>query len=375
MAKRFEELDALRGLAAAWVAIAHISAAGQWITDPLHPAIRFSPLRFLSQPHIPVVFFFVLSGFVLHRSIASRHDSYVAYAARRFIRIYVPYAASLIFSAGGMLFFLNPAVTAGLKDPDWAELNTATLLGHLAMTGLREHAQINGVIWSLIHEMRISLVLPLLALAFQRSIAAGLAVGFVVSLTGLATLSVFGQTQFYFPNSIFLGLPMSMFYLAPFTVGMALSEIVERYSPKSLAAGSLIAFCLSIIIIRALGLFYTGPSDYIVSIAAASVMAFAISSSTISNILRISALQYLGRISYSLYLFHLPTMLILIHCLHGRIGVGWVMIAAVPLVAIVAATAHHLVEAPSIRLSRRVARRCNAASSPSVPKAEVTSER
>lgn len=360
LAQRFRELDALRGLAAAWVALSHISSAGQWIGDALHPLVRFTPLRLLSQPHVPVIFFFVLSGFVLHRSIATRHDSYPAYAARRFTRIYMPYAASLIFAACGMLLFANPAVTAGASDPDWADLSLATLAGHFAMTGTRLHSQLNGVIWSLIHEMRISLILPFLSMVFTRSILAGALVGLAVSLMGFAILLAAGQTQFYFPNTAILAIPMSMFYVAPFAVGIATSEIVQRNNARTLLIGAVLCVGLCFVLFRLLGLNYTGLSDYIVATAAGAVIALSVSSSRLSATLTTAPLQNLGRISYSLYLFHLPVMLIMIHSFHGRATPAWVMVATVPIVAAVAAIAHRYVEAPSIRLSRAAGRWCNA---------------
>ncbi len=356
---RFPELDAMRGIAALWVAAAHFSEVGIGWFDVLHPAIRLTPLRLVPQAHIPVVFFFVLSGFVLYRALRRGSETYTAFALRRFIRIYGPYAASIAFAALGMLMFAKgpvPEASSSMNDY-WVRLDASTVLGHLAMTGVRPHVQLNVVTWSLIHEMRISLVIPLLAIVFARSVALGLAAAFCISVVGYSILSAAGQSQFWVPDTIALGIPMSMFYIAPFAVGMALGEVIDRHSPGVVLSVAVASLAGATALFRILALDHTGLSDYLVAIGAGAPMAIALTFAPLKRLLNTRPLTYLGKISYSLYLFHLPVLLLVAHALSGRVPLYVSVLIAIPVTAIVVVLAHRYVEAPSIELGKSMAKR------------------
>jgi peptidoglycan/LPS O-acetylase OafA/YrhL len=69
--------------------------------------------------------------------------------------------------------------------------------------------------------------------------------------------------------------------------------------------------------------------------------------------LRAAPLQWLGAISYSLYLVHVPVLLTGLHLAPGL--PAWVVAVAAPLASLLVATlVHRAVETPSIRLGRRV---------------------
>jgi peptidoglycan/LPS O-acetylase OafA/YrhL len=66
-------------------------------------------------------------------------------------------------------------------------------------------------------------------------------------------------------------------------------------------------------------------------------------------------LVWLGKISYSLYLFHLLVLLTLLHLLAGKVPVPALLILTPPLALLVAAIAFRLIEEPSKLVGRRIA--------------------
>ena len=71
--------------------------------------------------------------------------------------------------------------------------------------------------------------------------------------------------------------------------------------------------------------------------------------------LRSPALQWLGRVSFSLYLVHVPVALALAYALHGTLPAAAIAALTVVLALPAAAVFYVAVERPSLLLSRRAA--------------------
>src|ERR1700722_11258590 len=107
MSKRLEYLDSLRGLAAMQVLLGHclgifpIFAGAEGATsNPVVWALIYTPLHLFWNGAQAVIFFFVLSGFVLALPYFNhRAPFYESYLVRRFFRIYVPYIIVVTVSA------------------------------------------------------------------------------------------------------------------------------------------------------------------------------------------------------------------------------------------------------------------------------------
>src|ERR687894_2607052 len=100
---RISELDALRGVAAALVLSQHALAVAPRVPIPELPGARFatwalfehSPLRIVHHGRGAVLFFFVLSGYVLTRALLrSGSPGLLAFACQRTVRRMLPVAAS-----------------------------------------------------------------------------------------------------------------------------------------------------------------------------------------------------------------------------------------------------------------------------------------
>lgn len=162
-ARRIEELDALRGLAALVVFNSHcvlvLAAPPPWLA-----AVLRSPLApFLLGGHEAVLFFFLLSGFVLYlpytRGAVSR--PYLPYLVKRVCRICLPYLAGVAFVAAAYALFFRARPLPGISPYfSWAPMSRGEfwrLLGeHIAFLGSFHRERWNSSTWTLAEEMRIS---------------------------------------------------------------------------------------------------------------------------------------------------------------------------------------------------------------------------
>ena len=374
---RIIELDALRGLAAVTVVVGHslvvfpnFDRATRGIAGlDLVNTVKYSPLAIVQSGEAAVILFFVLSAFVLALPyLGPRAPSYRAFLAKRVCRIYLPYLA-IVGTAIALAALLGGGGLPGLSD--WAnarwqgDFGAGLLLGHATLLGSFDNAQFDPVLWSLVHEMRISLIFPLLVLAVVvlgplRSVVGALA----VLIIGLALNKV--GIHLDHPSDYF----RTLFYVPCFVAGILLArhhhEIVTRF--QRLSAVRRAGFVGSGVLL------FTYPSwmdpawfghahrhniDDIIAVTAGGCvfMIWALGSDGLAHFLRGRVPQFLGRISYSLYLLHAVVLLALLHLLDGAVPtlaiVGLMWLVALPL----AAASQRWIELPAIGLGKRLAAR------------------
>jgi len=95
---RYGQLDSLRGLAACSVVLCHATNVLPGVYDDPHRSwwLTQTPLALLRAGHAAVIFFFVLSGFVLTLPFLKGPVSYPSFLARRICRIWIPYATAMV---------------------------------------------------------------------------------------------------------------------------------------------------------------------------------------------------------------------------------------------------------------------------------------
>ena len=165
--RRLASLDALRGIAACVVVLGHC-----YMIIPEQPRAQFeglfwSPLRPFRNADAAVIIFFVLSGYVLAIPyLRGTQLSYPSYVIRRVCRIYIPFAASIVFAL--LLYsFASRQQVAGASEwfnTLWPSVQPgfSVLVNHLLMLGTGPDMALNPPMWTLVYEMRISLLFPLL---------------------------------------------------------------------------------------------------------------------------------------------------------------------------------------------------------------------
>jgi peptidoglycan/LPS O-acetylase OafA/YrhL len=364
--KRLTSLDALRGIAALWVVLHHCWASSA-AAIALGPMLRLTPLRLLWGARPPVIFFFVLSGFVLTLPfLRARKPPYVSFIVQRACRIYLPFAASIAVSlAAAMLLGAGPTPGAtALFNDIWSAVSPRLVAAHLLMTGVIGETNLNSPMWSLVQEMRVAVIFPLL-------VALAVAAGW--KRIGLAAAGVFGAAWlslhylgqdafgYYAAVSPAASVLLTAYFLLPFVIGITLAIHREALVAAFRGAGPrrkpmLWAASAAALLVPPL----SAGVELFYSLGAGLLIVLVLATPAAATALGAPPLQWLGRVSYSLYLIHIPVLAAAVHLLRAHLPLEWI-IAAVPLLSLLAAQAmFRLVEAPSIRLGRRLAERAGA---------------
>jgi peptidoglycan/LPS O-acetylase OafA/YrhL len=173
---RLPQLDALRGLAALSVFWYH--AFGMLPEKP--KALLFilaTPLGGIFNGRSAVWLFFVLSGFVLNRKFVEM-ETYPRFwksefIVRRIFRIYPAFLVTLLLAFAFKAFVFQPAeaysiYTEGFAKEWQASYSPSAVARVFTLIWPGIKVNINPPIWSLVEEMRISLIFPILIIAVNR---------------------------------------------------------------------------------------------------------------------------------------------------------------------------------------------------------------
>ncbi|WP_424811407.1 acyltransferase family protein [Roseococcus sp. YIM B11640] len=354
--RRLVELDSLRGIAAlivvlhhAYLSIPDLPAWVDWLLDA-------TPLRLVGAGRPAVIFFFVLSGYVLTRALAAQEarqpgsvmngPAWASYAAQRSVRLGLPVLASLVLSAVLQLLIWEaplPAETPGL-------VGVATWAKMWSWKGFTEQAlllssgngfQLNPVLWSLVHEWRIALLLPFVLL-FRGRLAPLMAVALVGA--AVARLAGMPEGDVALGSSLLKTFAATAGFLPAFAVGaaLALGRVRRLDDSQALAAG------IAVLVMA------MAAHDYGVILASALLILLAQRDGRFAYAMRRPALLWLGRISFSLYLVHMPLLAAANHLLRDQRVPEVAALIAVALSFPVAALMCRWVEMPAHRLARRI---------------------
>lgn len=360
---RFRSLDSLRGLAALAVVFHHClltlpaSAYGRGEVAWL---FAVTPLRLLVDGPGAVLLFFVLSGFVLAASIdaGQRHDGarfhYGRFAAKRFLRIYPPFAAIILASAG-LYLLVQPVPVEGLSGwfnhQSWAYPVTPQLIaGHLLMTDQHRDMSLMNVMWSLIHELRISMIFPLVFFSLRAR------PGTTLIVTALMSAGANYALGHYKLDAVSQTLCGSTQYVLMFAVGTLLflnNQTLTALVQKTRGFGAVA------LVLTGAWLFYQPRSMPVLGLwgtglAATCYVVAAFASPTLVRLLSGKAASWLGKVSYSLYLVHLPILLTLVHLFSGQVPLPLLLAATVVLSLVAAGLSYRWIESPAIAFGRKL---------------------
>jgi len=354
---RVSELDALRGIAAFAVLVQHARIVMPRWDLPEIPGLGFlawvalnnSPLRVIEAGRPAVMFFFVLSGFVLTRSLL-RHGSpgLAVFAAQRSVRLLLPVAGAILFSAALYALFYDPAV---LADPvlarhalfTWEETpGPLMVLRHLLLIGGDKDFSLATPLWSLVHEWRISVFLPL-ALLFRGRIPLLLLAALLLAALGATR---FDEDTMQLGPTVAHSLAGSLYFVLPFGLGAALA----MHGPPRLGRAEQLGAGLAVAAL------FSMKSDAYAYLGSLGLITLAMSPGPFQRFLRAAPLLFLGRVSFSLYLVHVPVLAASLHALHRTLPLAAIALLGMVLSLLAAAVMRAAVEAPAQRLSRRVGR-------------------
>jgi peptidoglycan/LPS O-acetylase OafA/YrhL len=358
--RRVTSLDGLRGLAAVVVLVHHALltapafAAPYYgshpddMVDPLSWALTYTPLHAFWAGTEAVYLFFVLSGVVLAFPVLrAARFSWRGYYASRLIRLYGPIAVSVALGLVLFLAFprrqetgLGPWMTARGDEYPLASIVKDVVLVFGA----------SGVIsplWSLRWEILFSLLLPVYMFAASR----GRSLGGLKAAALLAMVTVGTMTGSQY-----------LLYLPMFGLGVLLAVHWEnlatwsrRFTPWAWLATASLAIVLTCIRWEAMALGVAPPdAQRLVPLSVVGVTLIVFCAAfwrTAIAALDTRPVQWLGSLSFSLYLVHEPILIAVRLALPSDM-VWLAMSSGAGLAVVVAIAFRRLVEGPTHRMAK-----------------------
>ena len=361
--KRYVELDALRGIAALTVIIWHFFCATYTI-ESKGTKIFLMCLYYLVQGRSAVILFFILSGFVLSLPFfRESKPKYGAFVVRRVCRIYLPYLALLACTIMVRTFVVTKP-TPGLSD--WFNaycgepFSIKTVLEHLFLLGNIHSNVYNNTIWSLIHEMRISLVFPLLFL-FVIRVRPLVSIAACVLLSGISLANeVLGwEVSNGWESGYFYSLHISSFFIIGILLAKHKDYLIRWYDLRKKAV-KIILFIIAIILYRLsqeIWMINTKLlliSDYGTVFSVCFFMVAALYSGKFSNMLNKPIFKFFGNISYSVYLNHITVLYLSLYLLYNHLPVPVILLIYIVVAIIFSFITWKVIELPSILLGRKL---------------------
>lgn len=368
MPRRIESLDGLRGVAALIVLVHHalllipvlaapyylpsgVDSPGSWEWLMVH-----TPLHLLWDGIGPVYIFFVLSGLVLALPVLrAQQFDWKAYYPQRLIRLYLPIWGAVALAIATM--FAVPR--NGDMNNEWLahhiELSWKAIFQDLTL--LRGAGQVASPLWSLEWEVLFSLLLPLyvwLALKLPKLN--------LLKAVSLICMTCIGAA---------IGLKI-LHYLPMFMVGVVmavewkrLEVLASRITVRRRAnyVWAMVIFAATLLMSFPWILMLTPVSEValdaskgLVLVGATLVVFLAWHWTPAKQFLCWKPVQWLGTISFSLYLVHEPVVIAMAYLLGSDM-----LLAAVPasivVSLVVASLFFRMVERPSHLLAKNVHRR------------------
>jgi peptidoglycan/LPS O-acetylase OafA/YrhL len=352
---RIDALTGIRAVAALWVVAFHLTRTS---LAPLHLEQTFPAL---SYGYLGVDLFFVLSGFIIshvHQRDALSFRSVLRFYGLRLARMYPVHLLTLC----GLLVVVLAGSRIGFAPTHPEDFRAADFVYNLLLVhawGFSDDIRWNSPAWSISCEWFVYLLFPLLALALNRITSKRQAVFWL----GLEA-AIFALAYVYFfrcnLDNKFDGGNFSQYALArvclEFTAG-ALCYTLTAFT--DMRAWPWTAVVLAAIVGAAL-LAATPARDFaIVGVFVLAILASSVPGNLVARFLSVPPLVYLGEISYSLYMVHVPIRMTLGKLVEPRLVVAstagaWVMGLGFCLATLATAAAvYHLVEVPARRWLRR----------------------
>ncbi|MEO6505724.1 MAG: acyltransferase [Terrimesophilobacter sp.] len=319
---RLTALDGLRGVAALVVLLHHTlllnpefpgSPPGADFTGgTFFSWLSFSPLKVFTAGTESVIVFFVLSGLVVSIPALRHGFDWFAYFPRRIARLMIPVIASVLVAAAFVVAIPQKSTQDSgtwLSRSSTPSFSWGNIVSAMDLFG--GDAQINNPLWSLRWEVIFSLLLPvfvILAALLKRWWFAGIAGAVLLTWVGVST----GADSLRYLPAFFVG--------AMIAVGMdGIRRFTDAVNRRSAHHVIWLAITLSGAMLL-IASWLTGPlPDEAIGItnalkaltplAAAIIVVACIGWSALGRLLSWAPTQFVGKISFSLYLTHVPILI------------------------------------------------------------------
>jgi peptidoglycan/LPS O-acetylase OafA/YrhL len=324
-------LDQLRGLAALWVCLFHFACRVEGLlpqSDPIRTIASFGWLGVES--------FFVISGFVIPYSLFARNYTLSeahSFMLRRLKRLEPPYIASIVLVLA--LIWISSLIPG--YDAKAAKLTWGQVFGHLAYANaFLEQPWLIPVFWTLAIEFQFYIFISVAFVIVNQSCACKAA---------LSVLAI-AVSSYLLPSRSLL-----IHWLPLFAIGIATFQFHTKQF-------SLLWLVCIWTFVSAISFHIIGSLETVVGVVTAcSILVF-----KEKNLKWLRPLTFVGTISYSLYLVHVPIGVRLINLSmrlpRNRVNSYLAIIAAFAVSIAFAAIFWKLVECPSQKWSKQRGLRC-----------------
>jgi peptidoglycan/LPS O-acetylase OafA/YrhL len=358
---RIKSLDGLRGVAALVVVSHHVMfstrfgdvfGSGDFLA-PSGSAVFWlfrTPIAYGFAGTEAVIVFFVLSGFVLSSTALRRGFDWVDYSVKRVLRLWVPAAAAILLSVG-LILATHQRLLKGQSQ--WFQGASTPILSPAELANSFDlffgTPRLDNPLWTLKWELLFSLALPVfmaMAWALNR-------LGFTLSLTILSLISLMGVV-----------LQVECLWLLPAFLGGSVLFYTLREGQRTLGAGleatfgllglTLLTAAISVGILTGHGQLDSRVGHWLTWLfipGAVLVVRATLVFRPLAFLLSLRPAQYLGKISFSLYLVHVPILVAVAHLLGGGRSL-WAAPIGFLLALIAAPLFWRFVEMPAMRLAR-----------------------
>lgn len=321
--QNFESINLLRGTASTMVALSHIAG----ILSTMGP-ISFVLKLFLEVGYLGVDIFFVISGFIItHSMIINDYKWHLfpKFILKRIIRIEPSYILSIIF-----LLSLSYIVTLSpLYKGVPFEINLKQILYHISYLPTHfGYEWLNLVYWSLEAEFHFYLLIGLIfPIIFHNKTVLIIFLLFCSLLTSITSLQVF-------------------FYFSLFGIGIACSAFIhKRISLTELALLILVNCAIA-------SLLQFEFQKLVVGVITACIIIYNADWS------KLRILNFLGQISFSLYLLHMPlavkTIRFFSQILGNKINYEYLFILTFIICLVASYIFYIIIEKPTQLLSKKI---------------------
>lgn len=342
---RFEFIDGLRGIAALFVILFHLNYAIR-THDP--DAFNFYIAELFNWGYLGIQIFFVLSGFVIAYSL--RHAQFtpqflLQFFIKRSIRLDPPYwiiiLLTLVIAAGAHLTFKS--------DQDFPFTFLQTFYNLIYLPDLMQVTLILPVAWTLCIEFQFYVFFAVLSMWLQRW-----------NIQKPNRCIIWGSLFLFslLQNTPWAVLPTKpLFFIRfwySFFLGCLVCWTMTHHTSKKLflIACVMVAFCS----------IWTNTPHAIVSLGIAILIYIVSEKNSLHTLLRGRFFQYMGSISYSLYLLHWIIGMKFIDGAYKLLGpnvegtliASFLLITAIALIIILSDQFYKYIEKPSLEYSKKL---------------------
>jgi peptidoglycan/LPS O-acetylase OafA/YrhL len=365
--KRYHELDSIRGLAAMSVVFAHY--LNIFPSSTKTNLIEYGPTRLLVAGNEAVLLFFLLSGFVLALPFLKGREinllNYRDFAIKRVARIYLPYLAVILIAVMGnyLLYTGDIKYLSTWFNNRWAEpISLKAFIDHVVFLG-DYPKQFNTVTWSLVEELRISLIFPILMIFVLRfTWIKNVIFAFSLFLISILVYLIFGENS----NDI----SGTISYSAIFVIGAILAKHkddlfsylnqLSKINKLLFIAGGLFLYVYakpSFALNSLFGVneFYRIKIDFWFTVSgAAMIVIMAISFEKLSNLLSHNIINFFGKISFSVYLYHLIVLLSFVYIFDSILPIWVILVLSFAVTIGISTLSYYYIELPSMNFGKRL---------------------